>query len=69
MKQITSEFKDSISTDTVSQMNSLAENLSKSSDVLNTIHQNYDYIPINANYFLQLHIRNYQLYLHLKVVI
>lgn len=37
MKQITSEFKDSISTDTVSQMNSLAENLSKSSDVLNTI--------------------------------
>ena len=24
-------------------------------DVLNTIHQNYDYIPINANYFLQLH--------------
>ena len=24
-------------------------------DVLNTIHENYDYIPINANYFLQLH--------------
>ena len=24
-------------------------------DVLNTIHKNYDYIPINANYFLQLH--------------
>ena len=23
-------------------------------DVLNTIHENYDYIPINANYFLQL---------------
>lgn len=24
-------------------------------DVLNTIHENYDYIPINANYILQLH--------------
>ncbi len=24
-------------------------------DVLNTIHKNYDYIPINANYMLQLH--------------
>ena len=24
-------------------------------DVLNIIHENYDYIPINANYFLQLH--------------
>ena len=24
-------------------------------DVLNTIHENYDYIPINANYLLQLH--------------
>lgn len=24
-------------------------------DVLNTIHKNYDYIPINANYLLQLH--------------
>lgn len=24
-------------------------------DVLNTIHENYEYIPINANYFLQLH--------------
>lgn len=24
-------------------------------DVLNTIHENYDYIPINANHFLQLH--------------
>jgi len=24
-------------------------------DVLNTIQENYDYIPINANYFLQLH--------------
>ena len=24
-------------------------------DVLNTIHNNYDYIPINANYLLQLH--------------
>lgn len=24
-------------------------------DVLNTIHENYDFIPINANYFLQLH--------------
>lgn len=24
-------------------------------DVLNTIHESYDYIPINANYFLQLH--------------
>lgn len=24
-------------------------------DVLNTIHENYKYIPINANYFLQLH--------------
>ena len=24
-------------------------------DVLNTIHENYDYIPVNANYILQLH--------------
>ncbi len=24
-------------------------------DVLNTIHENYDYIPINSNYLLQLH--------------
>ena len=24
-------------------------------DVLNTIHENYEYIPVNANYFLQLH--------------
>lgn len=24
-------------------------------DVLNTIHENYDYIPINTNYLLQLH--------------
>ena len=24
-------------------------------DVLNTIHESYDYIPINANYLLQLH--------------
>jgi len=24
-------------------------------DVLNTIHESYEYIPINANYFLQLH--------------
>lgn len=24
-------------------------------DVLNTIHENYDYIPVNANYTLQLH--------------
>ena len=24
-------------------------------DVLNTIHENYDYIPINSNYMLQLH--------------
>lgn len=24
-------------------------------DVLNTIHENYDYIPINSNYILQLH--------------
>ncbi len=24
-------------------------------DVLNTIHKSYDYIPVNANYFLQLH--------------
>lgn len=24
-------------------------------DVLNTIHENYDYIPINANYLIQLH--------------
>lgn len=24
-------------------------------DVLSTIHENYDFIPINANYFLQLH--------------
>ena len=24
-------------------------------DVLNTIHESYEYIPVNANYFLQLH--------------
>ena len=24
-------------------------------DVLNTIHKNYDYIPVTANYILQLH--------------
>ena len=24
-------------------------------DVLNTIHENYEYIPVNENYFLQLH--------------
>ena len=24
-------------------------------DVLNTVHESYDYIPINSNYFLQLH--------------
>lgn len=37
MQQMTSEFKDSISTDTIKQMDTLADNLTKSSDVLNEI--------------------------------
>lgn len=37
MQQMTSEFKDSISTDTLRQMETLADNLTKSSDVLNEI--------------------------------
>lgn len=37
MIQITSEFKDNISTNTIDEMNSLAENLSKTGDMLNNV--------------------------------
>ncbi len=37
MQQMTTEFKDSISTDTLKQMETLADNLIKSSDILNGI--------------------------------
>lgn len=49
MQQMTTEFKDSISTDTLKQMETLADNLTKSSDVLNGIPQTMQMMAESVN--------------------